>query len=137
MPDDGAKNKGVSLGRYYNQTQSRVDTWNQLKNITLRLVEGRERPDDFAKCKVLLDELAPFETYWAFPGNQDFKQLYTLLETRDIRTLGRAVSRIVGAMMSGSYRRKHINLGLHGEDEHSDDDDIETIEEKKPSPPVL
>ncbi len=130
MPDDGAKNKGVSLGRYYNQTQSRVDTWNQLKNITLRLVEGRERPDDFAKCKVLLDELAPFETYWAFPGNQDFKQLYTLLETRDIRTLGRAVSRIVGAMMSGSYRRKHINLGLHGEDEHSDDDDIETIEEK-------
>ena len=70
MPDDVAKNKGVSLGRYYNQTQSRVDTWNQLKNITLRLVEGRERPDDFAKCKVLLDELAPFETYWAFPGNR-------------------------------------------------------------------
>jgi len=130
MPDEGAKTKGVSLGRYYNATQLRVDTWNQLKNITLRLVEGRERADDYAKAKSLLDELAPFETYWAFPGLHDFRQLYHLLENRDARTLGRAVSRIVGAMMSGTYRRKHVNLGLHGEEEMYDDDDVETPEER-------
>lgn len=130
MPDEGAQAKGVSLGRYYNATQLRVDNWNKLKNITLRLLEGRERSDDYAQAKALLDELAPFETYWAFPGQQDFRQLYHLLENRDARTLGRAVSRIVGAMMSGTYRRKHVNLGLHGEDESYDDEDMETSEER-------
>ncbi len=130
MPDEGAKSKGVSLGRYYNATQFRVDTWNKLKNIVLRLVEGRERPDDYAQARALLDELAPFETYWAFPGNHDFRQLYHLLDARDIRTLSRAVSRIVGAMMSSSYRRKHVNLGLHGEEDYLDDEDVETPEER-------
>ena len=130
MPDEGAQAKGVSLGRYYNATQLRIDTWNKLKNITLRLVEGRERADDYAKARALLDELAPFETYWAFPGLQDFRQLYHLVESRDSRTLGRAVSRIVGAMMSGTYRRKHVNLGLHGDEEHLDDEEMETTEER-------
>ncbi|WNJ98863.1 ornithine decarboxylase [Thalassospiraceae bacterium LMO-JJ14] len=130
MPDEGAQAKGVSLGRYYNATQLRIDTWNKLKNITLRLVEGRERADDYAKARALLDELAPFETYWAFPGLQDFRQLYHLVESRDARTLGRAVSRIVGAMMSGTYRRKHVNLGLHGDEEHLDDEEMESPEER-------
>ncbi len=131
MPDEGAKAKGVSLGRYYNATQFRVDTWNKLKNIVLRLAEGRERPDDYAQAKALLDELVPFETYWAFPGHHDFRQLYHLLETKDVRTLSRAVSRIVGAMMSGTYRRKHVNLGLHGEDEFLEEEELETLEERK------
>ncbi|MBO6949256.1 MAG: aminotransferase class I/II-fold pyridoxal phosphate-dependent enzyme [Rhodospirillales bacterium] len=130
MPDEGAKTKGVSLGRYYNATQFRVDTWNKLKNIVLRLAEGRERPDDYAQAKALLDELAPFETYWAFPGHHDFRQLYHLLDTKDVRTLSRAVSRIVGAMMSSSYRRKHVNLGLHGEDEYLEEEELETLEER-------
>ncbi len=130
MPDEGAKTKGVSLGRYYNATQLRVDTWNKLKNIVLRLAEGRERPDDYAQARSLLDELAPFETYWAFPGHHDFRQLYYLLENRDAETLSRAVSRIVGALMSGSYRRKHVNLGLHGEEDYLEDEDIETPEER-------
>jgi len=130
MPDEGAKAKGVSLGRYYNATQFRVDTWNKLKNIVLRLAEGRERPDDYAQAKALLDELVPFETYWAFPGHHDFRQLYHLLDTKDVRTLSRAVSRIVGAMMSGTYRRKHVNLGLHGEDEFLEEEELETLEER-------
>jgi arginine decarboxylase len=130
MPDEGAQTKGVSLGRYYNATQLRVDTWNQLKNITLRLLEGRERADDFAKAKALLDELAPFESYWAFPGPHDFRKLCHLLEHRDVRALSRAVSRIVGGMMSGSYRRKHINLGLNGDEEFHDEEEIETPDER-------
>ncbi len=130
MPDEGAKAKGVSLGRYYNATQFRVDTWNKLKNIVLRLAEGRERPDDYAQARAYLDELAAFETYWAFPGHHDFRQLYHLLDTKDIRTLSRAVSRIVGAMMSGTYRRKHVNLGLNGEDEYLDEEELETLEER-------
>ncbi len=130
MPDEVNAAQRVSLGRYYNASQFRVDSWNKLKNITLRLAEGRERPDDFAQAKALLDELAPFETYWAFPGHHDFRQLYHLIEARDITHLTRAVSGIVGALMSNSYRRKHINLGLHGEEDVDGDDEQEAAEER-------
>ncbi len=129
MPDEGAQTKGVSLGRYYNASQHRVDTWNKLKNITLRIAEGRDRPDDYEKAKAILVELAPFESYWAFPGLQDYRQICQLVELRDGRTLARAVSRVVGGLMSSNYRRKHIDLGMHGESE-DDDDQPETTEER-------
>lgn len=130
MPNEKIGPKGVSLGRYYNASQHRIDTWNKLKNITLRLVEGREKKGDHDKAVDILNDVAPFESYWAFPGHQDFQHLVTLLENQDYRTLSRAVSRIVGALMSNSYRRKHINLGLHGEDESDAGDDNETPEER-------
>lgn len=130
MQDEGPHARGVSLGKYYNASQFRADTWNKLKNITLRLAEGRERPDDITKARAILDELSPMETYWAFPGFHDFRQLYHLLETRDIPTLSRAVQRIVGGLMSSSYRRKHINIGLNGDDEGGEEDDAETHEER-------
>jgi len=130
MPDEGAKTKGVSLGRYYNATQHRVDTWNTLKNITLRLAEGRERPDDYDKAKSILEELAPFESYWAFPGPQDYRQICHLVELREGRTLARAVSRVVGGLMSSSYRRKHIDLGMEGEGDMDEEDQAETKEER-------
>lgn len=130
MPDEGAQAKGVSLGRYYNASQYRVDTWNKLKNITLRLAEGRGRTSDKADVATILSDLAPFETYWAFPGQQDFRILQHLSDIEDYAKLGHAVSRIVGGLMSSSYRRKHLNLGLHGETEAEDEDDNETTEER-------
>lgn len=130
MPNEKIGPKGVSLGRYYNASQHRIDTWNKLKNITLRLVEGREKKGDLEKALAILDDVAPFESYWAFPGHQDFKHLFTLLENRDFITLSRAVSRVVSALMSNSYRRKHINLGMYGDGEGEIGDENETPDER-------
>ena len=130
MPKEKIGPKGVSLGRYYNASQHRIDTWNKLKNITLRLLEGREKTGDHDRALDILNDVAPFESYWAFPGHQDFKHLFVLLENQDYRTLARAVSRVVSALMSNSYRRKHINLGLHGEDETDNPEEAETPDER-------
>jgi len=77
------------------------------------------------RTKAALDLLEPIETYWAFPGIETFNQLRRLLQREDFVMLSRAVSRIVRALMSGSYRRKHIALGLSVEDDTEDDPTIE------------
>jgi len=130
MPDEAAGPEGTSLGRFYSASQFRADTWNRLKTITKRLADGGTRDGDRDRAREILDLLAPVETYWAFPGQQDFHALGRLLDAGEFHHLARASGRIVGALMSGSYRRKHVNLGLHGEDEDADDDDFDHLEDR-------
>ena len=71
--------------------------------------------------------------YWAFPGDYAFQQLYRLLDTDEFATLARVVSRCVGGLMSGLYRRKHIELGVDGEQTPADLGEVlETEEERLP-----
>jgi arginine decarboxylase len=116
---------GPSLSESYNASQLRADTWNKLKAITLRLdADGDHgRPNELllSRAREALDLLEPIEAYWAFPGLEAFGHLRRLLSREDFVMLSRAVSRIVRALMSGSYRRKHVPLGLSVEDEGDDD----------------
>ena len=114
MPDNNGSAEQVSLSRYYNASQFRFDTWNELKNISRRLERGKVRDNDQDLARETLNQLAPTEMYWAFPGDYAFQQLYRLLDMGEFGTLARAVSRCVAGLMSGIYRRKHINLGLDG-----------------------
>jgi arginine decarboxylase len=105
MPDATANADRKSLGRYYNASQFRLDSWNQLKNACLRLAEGRVRDRDKALIHDMLDQLGPFEEYWAFPGHHNLAMLRRLYETDDFERLAIMSTRIVGALMSDSYRR--------------------------------
>ncbi len=131
MPDKDGSSDRISLSRYYNASQFRIDTWNELKIVTQRLADGRGRDDDKKKARNYLDDLAPTEMYWAFPGDQAFQQLYRLLYDDDFAALASTVSRCVGGLMSGLYRRMHINLGLSSGPEPVEPDDIPDTQDER------
>ena len=108
-----------------------MDTWNELKNITHRMAHGGARDNDKNLVHDTLDSLAPTEMYWAFPGDYAFQQLYRLLDTDEFATLARVVSRCVGGLMSGLYRRKHIDLGVDGEQTPADLGEVLETEEER------
>ncbi len=131
MPDKDGPIDRISLSRYYNASQFRIDTWNELNIITQRLADGRGRKDDKKKARSFLDDLAPVEMYWAFPGDQAFQQLYQLLYDDDYAALASTVSRCVSGLMSGLYRRMHINLGLGSGADAAEPEDIPDTQDER------
>ena len=124
-----------SLSEYYNASQLRADTWSRLKSITDRLGRGAQGRGGEARltqqAAQALDLLEPMESYWAFPGRHAFQQLRRLLEREDYTILARGVARIARALMSNSYRRKSVALGLYkGE---SEDEEEEILDPKEDS----
>lgn len=129
-----AKAKAVtdkhSLSQYYNASSFRADTWNKVKNLCQRLAEGRGRENDVKHVGELLTLLTPMEEYFAFPGRHAVHQIAGLLQEEDFETLFNLVGQIVGALMSESYRRKHVNLSAHLDpsvDEDADDEPDERM----------
>ena len=99
-----------SLSEYFNASQLRLDTWNSLKHLTALLAErneegaGHKRLRD--KVHAALQDLAPIESYWAFPSEGRFDGLSRSLERGEYESLARAVGFIVRALTSASYRRR-------------------------------
>ncbi|WP_419905261.1 aminotransferase class I/II-fold pyridoxal phosphate-dependent enzyme [Kiloniella sp.] len=115
-----------SLSHYYNASQFRIDTWNKLKNTAQQLANGGPNTDKhLVKVRELLDYLAPVEVYWAFPGQQVFKQLIRDEQQEEYQKLSNKVKRIATALLSGEYRRKHIHLNGDTETEADRDATIE------------
>ena len=128
-----------SLSGYYNASQLRADTWNKLKATTGRLDKmagtAAQQKKLLKAAEQAFDILGPIETYWAFPGIETFGSLRKLLEREEYGMLARAVCRIVRALMSGSYRRKHVALGLSVDDDREDDplaEDLDSHDHVRP-----
>ena len=120
-----------SLGDNYNASQLRADTWTRLKSVAVRLASAQSSgvvPDDLRQeATRAIDLLTPIESYWAFPGHDACQHLRKLLDKGDFLNLGGAVSRIVRALMSNSYRRRSVPIRLQGE---ADDEEEEVLEAK-------
>lgn len=119
-----------SLSQYYNASLFRVDTWNRLKNVCQRLAEGRGRANDENRAGELVAQVAPMEDYFAFPGASCFQNIENLLQNQEFDDLFQIVNQIVGALMSESYRRKHLSLTPHASEFESSDDEDDTPEER-------
>ena len=109
-----------SVADLYSTSQTRLDNWNKLKTVTLRLDEP-DIEDEYTqklvkKASKLLLKLEPVEMYWAFPGRSVFLELVEIFSSGDYHKTNQVVRRIVRALMSNSYRRKRVNLGLMPED---------------------
>lgn len=131
MPQKAEAEERRIISQYYNASQLRADTWNRLKNIAFRLNEGHPRKNDAETARKLLEELEPMESYWAFPGAYVFQHLPRLLYLEEYEDLSNLVTRIVSALMSGQYRRRHVNLLTHTESDTGDpEDDAEEIEHR-------
>ncbi len=121
-----------SLSHYYNASQRRHDNWNKLKKLVSRL---QSTPQNYtSQVADLMDQMAPIELYWAFPGKQSFMLLRTLLASRDHHRLNTAVQGIVRALMDSSYRRVDIDFNPHPNDKHHsvDQRDIRYKEKQRP-----
>ena len=88
-----------------------MDTWNKLKAMARKLADvGAKDAECRKSVREMIAYLAPIEVYWAFPGPALMQQLTRDEEIEDFEALAARVSRVAKALMSGEYRRKHINL---------------------------
>ncbi len=117
----------TALGFYYKISQLRADTWNALKRDLGQLI----RLDDDARAKSLIKaidikmtRLEIIEDYHAFPSKEDFRHLWLLFEREEYGLLEKVVKRLVRALISESFRRRHVDLS------ETDDDaeDLETLD---------
>ena len=146
MPDTGASAKRKSrtnLDFYHSPTQLRFDTWNRLEEYTSRLAEKHMRKADVAaltrKTEEALQLLETFESYSAFPSDDDFRFMWQLFNDQDFDQLTHIVARIVRALTGGTYRSRHINLRLNedGEEEYEEERHPEHEEHQRPYFEVL
>ena len=132
------------LTAHYSASQLRSDGWNRLKNASSRLAQrqsdGRHSREQLAKFEEvvsgLLEQLEPIESYWAFPGRHAMDQLRHMFEEREYATLAHTVGRVTRALMSDSYRRRHIHL-LPNEEDEEDDHGADTAEERARARPYF
>ncbi len=117
MPDTGApksRSQRTNLDFYHSPTQMRFDTWNRLDEYANRLSAKHLRKADIAslvkKTRDALSLLHTFESYSAFPSQEDFDLLWQLFNEEDFELLSRMVTRIVRALTGGTYRSRQINL---------------------------
>ncbi|WP_205032130.1 aminotransferase class I/II-fold pyridoxal phosphate-dependent enzyme [Hwanghaeella grinnelliae] len=130
MPRKAKTQTRSSLSQYYNASMFRADTWNRIKNLCQRLAEGRGRPDDLEAVSSLIEQVSPMEEYFAFPGRLVVLQIKSLFRDEAYEELFALVNKIVGALMSESYRRKHINLHSIIDVSEQDEEEAEDNDER-------
>ncbi|MFG6138219.1 MULTISPECIES: aminotransferase class I/II-fold pyridoxal phosphate-dependent enzyme [Halomonas] len=117
----------TALGFYHKISQLRADTWNALKRDLGQLVrlkgEGGER--QLVKAiDVKLTRLEIIEDYHAFPSKEDFRHIWALFDREEYELLEKVVKRLVRALISESYRRRHVDLS----ETDADAEDLETLD---------
>ncbi|MFK7858044.1 MAG: aminotransferase class I/II-fold pyridoxal phosphate-dependent enzyme [Granulosicoccus sp.] len=109
----------TSISDYYSATQLRADRWSALRESVEMLdlaatgdapVSEHKRAAALTNAEDLLEALAPIEFYWAFPGPTAFAQLRRMLLHGNFEELSVAIRRVVRALTTGAYRRRHIPL---------------------------
>lgn len=112
----------TALGFYHKISQLRADTWNALKRDLGRLVritDESTRRHLVKAVDVKLTRLEIIEDYHAFPSKEDFHHVWALFDSAEYALLEKVVKRLVRALISESYRRRHVDLS--GNDSESED----------------
>jgi arginine decarboxylase len=109
----------TNLDFYHSPTQMRFDTWNRLEEYVNRLNQKQIRKADVAaltkKSRDAITLLETFESYCAFPSDEDFSLVWQLFDQQNFALLANVVSRIVRALTGGTYRSRNINLRVAAE----------------------
>ncbi|MCG6658151.1 aminotransferase class I/II-fold pyridoxal phosphate-dependent enzyme [Halomonas campisalis] len=116
-----------ALGFYHKISQLRADTWNALKRdmgILVRLNDESRAKNLIKAVDVKLTRLEIIEDYHAFPSKEDFRHLWSLFDREEYVLLEKVVKRLVRALISESYRRRHVDLS----ETDADAEDLETLD---------
>jgi arginine decarboxylase len=115
-----------SVTDYYSAIQLRADRWSSLRDLTSTLAEEtaeRRAASLRKKTEELFHSLALIEAYWAFPGMAAFDHMLRQFEHGNYADVAFSVRRVVRALTTGAYRRRHIPLERDSLDseEHEDE----------------
>ncbi|KGE78434.1 aminotransferase class I/II-fold pyridoxal phosphate-dependent enzyme [Halomonas salina] len=117
----------TALGFYHKISQLRADTWNALKRDLGQLVRLKDEGGQRQLIKAIdvkLTRLEIIEDYHAFPSKEDFRHIWALFERQEYGLLEKVVRRLVRALISESYRRRHVDLS----ETDADAEDLETLD---------
>ena len=107
-----SKNAGTPLrapsaggfSQFFSAAEARIDRWRNLNRIAKILQGSRDVAAHRASAAEALAELAPIEELSGYPGPHLMAQIHDRLQAGDATGFARLVSRVSGALMSGSYR---------------------------------
>ncbi|MBB3141832.1 aminotransferase class I/II-fold pyridoxal phosphate-dependent enzyme [Halomonas organivorans] len=117
----------TALGFYHKISQLRADTWNALKRDLGHLVRLKDEGGERQLVKAIdvkLTRLEIIEDYHAFPSKEDFRHIWALFDREEYVLLEKVVKRLVRALISESYRRRHVDLS----ETDADAEDLETLD---------
>jgi arginine decarboxylase len=117
---------------YYDASQLRIDTWNELKELTVR----RERHEKAGRDTTTLREtisrtlttLEELEAYFAFPGPEVVQQLRGLFAHGQYTAQARQTERVVRLLVGGLYRNRDVGAMLHEDFDGADAGGPGTVE---------
>ncbi|HKF78428.1 MAG TPA: ornithine decarboxylase, partial [Candidatus Dormibacteraeota bacterium] len=93
---------------YTSWWQSRNDAWSRLEeaseHLAAAVLAGQPADEMLDTTAGLLDELAPIEQYWAFPGPLAHRRIRDLFASADYGRFASLVARITRALVTESYR---------------------------------
>ncbi|MEH6607976.1 MAG: ornithine decarboxylase [Halioglobus sp.] len=106
----------TSIDFFHRFSHIRVDTWGKVKELSKFyeqpwLSESRVRAVHRTIGK-LLKQLVAIEEYTAFPSKSDMEYLWSVFQCEDYASLNRAVHRIERALLTDSYRSRHLKLNI-------------------------
>ncbi|WP_418320220.1 aminotransferase class I/II-fold pyridoxal phosphate-dependent enzyme [Piscinibacter sakaiensis] len=103
-----AVDNAFALGRHRSVWEIRADGWIGMVDDLGRLAQlNRDQPDweiCMARVRRVVSNLAPIESYWAFPGGRVFNELCTWLERGEIPRAHQAARRIHRMLAGQTYR---------------------------------
>ncbi len=131
MPADARRAKLHSISDYYSAVQLRADRWSGLRQVADSLAksdpDGKQATKLKHKAQAYFEALEPIETYWAFPGVAAFDHMRRELDHKNWDDLAFSVRRVVRALTTGAYRRRHVPLAR-------DDSEAEEMEDESTLP---
>ncbi|SLN51222.1 Lysine decarboxylase, inducible [Roseivivax jejudonensis] len=115
-----------SVNEYYSAIQLRSDRWSALREATEALTRGADDRQMLRlrdRVQALFDSLAVIEPYWAFPGMAAFDHMRRQFEHKAYDDLSYSVHRVLRALTTGAYRRRHIPLDRDSMEPDENDDE--------------
>jgi arginine/lysine/ornithine decarboxylase len=102
------KNQSLDLKDFFSAQEARTDRWRQLhaaaRSWETAVDQGRRGealPEEAAR---LLAEIAPLESYWAYPGPRLMGAIAEALKEQRAGLFARIVQKVSTALLTGSYR---------------------------------
>lgn len=115
-----------SMSDYYSAVQLRTDRWSALRealDFLKREPDGRKAKATRAKINELFASLSLIEAYWAFPGVSAFNHMQRQFDHGNVDDAAFSVRRVLRALTTGAYRRRHIPLDRDVADAEENEDE--------------
>lgn len=115
MPQHTPEYEKRSLSSFFFPSRLREDTWVELKQLCSNLIFADPNPDNqlIAQISERLDKLDKVESYWGFPGRENFEGLLTLFkEGHYQRFSSLIVGQIVPTITNQAYRKSRNMLDI-------------------------